>query len=82
MPVAQHITRRGGIYRLRCRVPSDLVPMVRRGEIHRTLATACPKEAKRRAIRLYGRIADIFEGLRRPSIFTCPPRPCRSRKIG
>ncbi len=64
MPVAQHITRRGGIYRLRCRVPSDLVPVVGRGEIHRTLATACPKEAKRRAIRLYGRIADIFEGLR------------------
>jgi len=64
MPVAQHITRRGGIYRLRCRVPSDLVPVIGRGEIHRSLATACPKEARRRAHRLYGRLLEIFEGLR------------------
>jgi integrase len=64
MPVAQHITRRGGIYRLRCRVPSDLVPVIGRGEIHRSLATACPREARRRAHRLYGRVVEIFEGLR------------------
>ncbi|MGE5503664.1 MAG: DUF6538 domain-containing protein [Actinomycetota bacterium] len=64
MSVAQHITRRGGIYRLRCRVPSDLVAVVGRSEIQRTLATACPKEAKRRAHRLYGQVLAAFEGLR------------------
>ncbi|AVM75775.1 hypothetical protein MSR1_33100 [Magnetospirillum gryphiswaldense MSR-1] len=64
MPVVQHTQRRGGIYHLRCRVPSDLVPVIGRGEIHRSLATACPREAKRRAHRLYGGVLDIFEGLR------------------
>lgn len=64
MPVVQHTQRRCGIYHLRCRVPSDLVSVIGRGEIHRSLATACPSEARRRAHRLYGRVLDIFEGLR------------------
>jgi integrase len=65
MSVAEHVHRRGGIYHLRCRVPLDLVSLVGRGEIRRSLATACPKEAKQRANRLYGRLGIIFEGLRR-----------------
>jgi len=64
MSVAQHVQRRGGIYHLRCRVPSDLLSAVGQSEIYRTLATACPKEARRRGHRLYGRVLGIFEGLR------------------
>lgn len=65
MSVAQHVHRRGGIDHLRCRVPLDLLSLIGRVEIRRSLATACPKEAKQRANRLYGRLGIIFEGLRR-----------------
>ncbi|CDL00248.1 Putative phage integrase family protein [Magnetospirillum gryphiswaldense MSR-1 v2] len=64
MSVAQHTIRRGGTYHLRCRVPFDLVAVLGRSEIHRSLGTACPKEGKRRAIRLYGLFVDIFDGVR------------------
>ena len=64
MALAQHIHRRGGIYHLRLRVPSDLIHTIRRGEIHRSLGTSHPKEAKWRGNHLYGLILGIFDGLR------------------
>lgn len=65
MSLAQHIHRRGGIYHLRLRVPSDLIHTIRRGEIHRSLGSSHPKEAKWQGNRLYGMILDIFDKLRR-----------------
>ena len=64
MSVAQHVHRRGGIYHFRCRVPLDLLSLIGRVEIRRSLATACPKAAKQRASSLYNRLGTIFEGLR------------------
>ena len=64
MPIAQHVLRRGGIYHLRCRVPSDLVPIIGRREIQRSLATACPKQARLRSADLYARLEAIFEVIR------------------
>lgn len=62
--VATHIHRRGGLYHLRCRVPRDLVQIVGRTEIRRSLCTASPSQAKVQAAKLYVRLTDAFEQIR------------------
>jgi hypothetical protein len=64
MPVASHVHRRAGIYHLRCRVPRDLVDEIGRSEIRRSLGTACPRDARRRAAKLYAKLVEIFDEVR------------------
>lgn len=64
MPVAEHVLRRGGIYHLRCRVPFDLLSVIGRREICRSLKTASPRQAKARAAVLYPRLMGIFDRIR------------------
>lgn len=62
--VATHIHRRGGLYHLRCRVHRDLVQIVGRHEIRRSLGTSSPSQAKTRAARMYVRLTDAFDQIR------------------
>lgn len=62
--VATHIHRRGGLYHLRCRVPKDLVQIVGRHEIRRSLCTASPSQAKVQAAKLYVRLSEAFDQIR------------------
>ena len=66
--VAAYLQRRGGIYSLRVRVPVDLVPLLRRREVVRTLATASPVLARERGARLRVRVLDAWEKLRQMAV--------------
>ena len=64
--VAQHLFRRtDGTYYLRCRIPVDLVPIIGRRELRRSLATADPRQAKIKVTRLYIRLQVAFERIRK-----------------
>jgi integrase len=63
--LAPFVTRRGAIYHLRVRIPLDLVAVVGRPEYKRSLKTSCPKVARRRAAKARGRLAEVFEEIRR-----------------
>ena len=64
MPVATNICRRGGIYHFRCRVPASLVVRVGRRELSRSLKTAEPGAARRRAAVLSGRLYLLWAAIR------------------
>ncbi|MFC7551141.1 DUF6538 domain-containing protein [Pseudoroseomonas wenyumeiae] len=59
--------RRGGRYFWRSRVPSDLVPVLRRLEIVRALDTADPRVAREQAARMHVRVVDAWAEMRRMS---------------
>lgn len=63
--LAPFIVRRGAAYHLRVRIPLDLVAVVGRPEYKRSLKTSCPKVARRRAAKARGRLAEVFEEIRR-----------------
>lgn len=60
-----HLTRKtGGCYHVRVRVPLDLVPMVGRQEIRRSLATSDPRAARLNSGRVAAAIMDALETMR------------------
>lgn len=63
--LAPFVVRRGAVYHIRCRIPLDLVAVVGRPEYKRSLKTSCPKVARRRAAKARGRLAEVFEEIRR-----------------
>lgn len=63
--LAPFVVRRGAVYHLRVRIPLDLVAVVGRPEYKRSLKTSCPKVARRRAAKARGRLAEVFEEIRR-----------------
>lgn len=65
MPAHQNnLTRRGAIYHFRRRVPRDILPRVKKNEITKTLATADPVEARKRAKRAGVASDDAFDAVR------------------
>ncbi len=58
------LRRRGGAYRLRVRVPSDLVQKIGRVEVGRSLATSCPRAARARAALLNARLSEAWYRIR------------------
>jgi len=54
------LRRRGGAYRFRARVPLDLVPILGKSEIGRSLGTNDPKLARLRAARMNASVADLW----------------------
>ena len=70
--------RRGGIYQFRVRVPADLVPIVRKTHINRSLGTASYRDALAGGRAIAFEIAEMFEASRRTGI-PAPPRPIEPR---
>lgn len=62
---SRHFRRRDGIFWFRRRVPAALVPRVGLAEIHRSLRTACPREAARRARRAWLVTDELFDEMSR-----------------
>ena len=58
------LRRRGSAYRFRARVPADLVALVGRAEVGRSLGTRDPREARRRAALLNARLVEAWERIR------------------
>lgn len=64
MTLHSHCTRRDGRYYFRVRIPTDLVKMLGRSEIRKSLGTSDPKVARRRAVRASGGALRLFDRLR------------------
>jgi len=47
--LAPFLIRRGAVYHIRCRIPLDLVALIGKAEYKRSLATTCPKTARKQA---------------------------------
>ena len=75
------IWRRGAIYQLRIRVPADIVTIVGKTHINRTLGTASYRDALKRCRLLTSEIVDAFESWRTgaPSTLTLAARPSDNR---
>lgn len=58
------LRRRGGAYRLRVRVPSDLVKILGRTEVGRSLGTADPRASRSRARALHAQLEAAWERIR------------------
>ena len=78
--------RRGGIYQLRIRVPADLVEVIGKTHINRTLGTASYREALSRCRTLALEIAEAFETSRIGAVtmfssftFVAPERPISTK---
>lgn len=65
MPLATYVTRKRGVYHLRCRVPLDLVDILGRQEIRRSLCTAEPSTARMLAALMSARVLAGFGEIRR-----------------
>jgi integrase len=66
MCLATNIVRRGARYYVRLRVPVDLVPILGKAEIWKSLQTSEPKQAKRKAPLALAKIHRSFETARLP----------------
>jgi hypothetical protein len=64
MGLQTHISRRGAVYYFRLRVPADLVAVIGRKELRRTLAASRPEEARPRGARLLAAARRLFTALR------------------
>lgn len=62
--LAPFLIRRGAVYHVRVRIPADLVAVVGMAEYKRSLKTACPKTARKRAARAHGRLAKALDEIR------------------
>ena len=58
------LRRRGGAYRLRVRVPSDLVGLLGRVEVGRALGTSDPRASRTQARCLHARLEAAWERIR------------------
>jgi len=64
MPLRSHLLRRGRRYYFRRRVPSDLVKVLGRKEIIKSLRVSCPRQAARLALGMSLLFEEFFDGLR------------------
>lgn len=65
MAIASYVTRKRGVYYLRCRVPLDLVNIIGRQEIRRSLCTSEPATARLLAALSSARVMVAFREVRR-----------------
>jgi hypothetical protein len=71
MSLATNVIRRGGRYVYRARVPADLVARLGRFEIIRSLKTADPGMARRRASRVGSSFHLIWDKVRNDPMLRC-----------
>lgn len=62
--LAPFLIRRGAVYHIRCRFPLDLVALIGKAEYKRSLATTCPKTARKRAALVRALLTRVFDEIR------------------
>lgn len=79
MPLRSHLLRRGSRYYFRRRVPSDLVNLLGRKEIIKSLRVSCPRQAARLVVRVSSAYEELFERLR--NVKDNPRNKGRNREV-
>lgn len=62
--LAPFVVRRGAVYHIRCRIPLDLVALIGKAEYKRSLATTCPRIARKRATLVRASLTRVFDEIR------------------